>query len=159
MNARSPTVARVSASGPPASRHDWAVTAVHESGHICSYLFYGLRFGHARIFLEGNKVLGRVFAPLPADPIERAVCYLAGPCAEEKLTGVSWTSQPNSASDREMAQAALDRLGDGTSLAAVAAQARMIVVRNWGTIQTISDHLMFHRVMSFEHVRSLVQRR
>jgi hypothetical protein len=81
---------------------------------------------------------------------------LCGPLAEERLTGIAWSAQPQSSGDRAMAEEALARRGDGMSLTAILPQARFVVAGHWLDIQRIADHLIYHRWTTYEQVRELL---
>lgn len=89
------------------------IVAVHESGHAVAY--WALRappFTAIRLWFDedGEPRGGVSVPPMRCHPLIKAICCLAGPVAEARLTGVDTFKQPGSVTDIEMAAEALQRL-------------------------------------------------
>jgi hypothetical protein len=123
----------------------WLVTAVHEAGHLVVYAYYDMPIRWVSIWqdLDGN-IRGSVRVPAGwYNPTMKAVACLAGPAAEEKLTGLSPEEQDESMVDLAMAEAALALLGDGApSLEEAMASARDLVELSWPAIRSIAEALL-----------------
>jgi hypothetical protein len=87
----------------------WTITAHHECGHCVGYLHFRWRFNSVRIWQDRDgQVFGSVLSPAGNyDDVKRAIICMAGPVAEEKLTGVAPEDQADSAVDIAMAREAL----------------------------------------------------
>jgi hypothetical protein len=96
----------------------WHVTAHHEAGHAIAYLHFGWKFGTIKIHqTDKGRVVGRVTSPSGRyGCLQYAICCIAGPIAEEHLTGVSLDEQHDSYRDVVMAQDALARITIGEGL-------------------------------------------
>ena len=121
----------------------WQITAVHESGHIAGYLRFNWRFGRVRIWeTDDGEVKGSVNSPAGKyDPFPRAICCMAGPVAEEVLTGVPLEEQ-TSYRDINMAREALARieLADRFDERSVIPFTKLLVEYNWPVICALAHH-------------------
>lgn len=91
--------------------HNLTIACHHEAGHACSYLFFRWRFQTVEVEQDDEGHVRGTVRILAGryDPLQRAIACLAGPLAEEKLTGVAWHKQPLSQTDLRMAQDDLQR--------------------------------------------------
>ena len=140
--------------------HDqWSITAHHESSHATAYLHFGWRFGNIRIYqTDDGEVLGGVTAPAGKyDPMAKAICCLAGPVAEHKLTGISLEEQPGAYIDIEMAREALSRvhIEPRLDIDSILPFTTLMVESNWPTIQFLATQLLVYNELDYDDVVKL----
>jgi hypothetical protein len=135
----------------------WAVTAYHESGHIAGYLHFGWKFGPVKIYQAADgRIKGFVTSPAGTyDPFGRAICCLAGPLAEAKLTGIGLAEQPDSYVDVTMAREALRRIGSG-DFDSVSVITRLLIDQQWPRIQRLASELLSRKELDYDAVVRLV---
>jgi hypothetical protein len=136
------------------------IVACHECGHAVSYIHFGWRFGRIRLYEKDGEILGAVSSPAGTyDPMARAICCLAGPLSEERLTGVPWGEQPGSRIDIQMAREALARLGDDDlTINSIVPFTRLMIEHEFQAIELLASHLLAYNELSYEQVVELVQR-
>jgi hypothetical protein len=91
-------------------------------------------------------------------PFIKAICCLAGPVAEARLTGVDIFKQPGSVTDIEMAAKALQRLPSPRQRRCrLRARTYALVARNWWAIERLARALIDHRELTYDEAVAALQ--
>jgi hypothetical protein len=138
---------------------DWATTSWHECGHVAGYLHFCWRFGGVKIWRDDNgQICGSVVSPAANyNCFARAICCMAGPVAEELLTGVPIAEQTASAGDIAMAKEALARVGKEFDIAVVIPATRLLIESAWETLQVIGSQLLARKQLDYGDVMRLIE--
>jgi hypothetical protein len=143
----------------PPRRDPWTINAHHECGHCVGYLHFRWRFKSVRIWQDRDgQVFGGVLSPAGNyDVVKRAIICMAGPIAEEKLTGVAPEDQTDSAADIAMAREALARRGKDFAVASILPFVRLLVEQQQPVLELISRELIARKELSYEQVVALIE--
>jgi hypothetical protein len=137
---------------------DWAITSWHECGHVAGYLHFRWRFGGVKIWQDDNgQICGSVLSPAANyNCFARAICCMAGPVAEQLLTGVPIAEQTASDGDIRMAKQALARVGKDFDIASVIPTTRLLIESEWETIQVVASQLLARKQLDYDDVVRLI---
>jgi hypothetical protein len=137
------------------------VVAFHEAGHALAYCHFGWRFKAVRLIDAADGGLrGGLKAPAGNySLLGKAICALAGPVAEEWLTGVAIHEQPGSRTDIMMALNALARVtarGEPIELAGLLPCTRLLIEEQWVSVGCIAETLIARRRLDYDETLRLL---
>jgi hypothetical protein len=118
-----------------------------------------------------SKVNGRVQQPgiQPPDYLAAAICFLSGPLAQQRLTGVPPGRQRRAWDDLAKARDMLSKVKfaerldrakypDGLDIEAITPFTAWIVEEQWARINWLAAHLAARKSLSYDEVVNLIQR-
>ena len=125
--------------------------------HCIGYLHFGWKFGQVRLSQsDDGHVTGAVTSPSGRyDCTAYGIICLAGPLAEEKLTGVDVSEQTGSYVDIVMARDALSRVGPA-DIDSILPFTRSLIEHEWSGVQLIANHLVVHKRLDYEQVVKII---
>jgi hypothetical protein len=131
--------------------------AIHEAGHAAGYIHFGKRCGDVRLLATDGG--GGVESPGGRyNPTQYATWCLAGPMAEQRLTGIPISEQTGSRIDICMALNALNRTVRPFHLASLLPAVDRLVCDEWQNIARMAEALLLRGHLGYEDIVALCQR-